>query len=71
MRLLLNPHVFSECSSTPLRKLQFPVEGALLEGGEEGVEFGELGAHPGLLRFHLLHDGREALLQGEGREGDF
>lgn len=54
------------CSATHLftvNELQFPVEGALLEGGEEGVEFAELGAHPCLLRFHLLHDGREALLE--------
>ena len=44
--------------------LQFPPEGALLQGGEQGVEFGELRAHPCLLRFHLFDDGREAVLEG-------
>jgi hypothetical protein len=34
-----------------------------LEGGEEGVEFGEVGAEAGFLGFDGLDDGGEAVLE--------
>jgi len=37
-----------------------------LQGGEEKVEFGEVGALPGLLLFHRFDDGSEAALEVEG-----
>ena len=43
-------------------------EGAVLQGGEEGVEFGQVGALAGLLLLDGLDDGCEAVLEVEGRE---
>ena len=51
--------------------LQFPAEGAVLEGGEEGVEFGEVGALPGLLPIHGFHDGGESALEGKRGKNHF
>ena len=48
----------------------FPAEGAVLEGGEEGVQFGEVGALPGLLPLHGFHDGGEAALEGKRGKGE-
>ena len=45
-------------------------EGAGLQGGEEGVEFGEVGALAGFLLFDGFDDGGEAVLEVEGRESD-
>ena len=47
-------------------------EGTGLQGGEEGVEFGEVGALAGLLVFDGFDDGGEAVLEVEGwiRESD-
>jgi hypothetical protein len=44
---------------------KFPAEGAVLEGGEEGVQFGEVGALRGLLALDGFDDGGEFLLEGE------
>ena len=44
---------------------KFPAEGAVLEGGEEGVQFGEVGTLPGLLPLHGFHDGGETALEGK------
>ena len=49
-------------------------EGAGLQGGEEGVEFGEVGALAGFLVFDGFDDGREAKLEverGERTTSDF
>ncbi len=45
--------------------LQFPAKGAVLEGGEEGVQFGEVGALRGLLALDGFDDGGEFLLEGK------
>jgi hypothetical protein len=42
--------------------LQLPVEGAGLQRGEQGVEFGEVGAQAGFLGLDRFDDGREPLL---------
>jgi hypothetical protein len=39
-----------------------------LQGGEEGVEFGEVGSLAGLLVFDGFDDGGEAVLDVEGRK---
>jgi hypothetical protein len=44
---------------------KLPAEGAVLEGGEEGVQFGEVGALRGLLALDGFDDGGEFLLEGE------
>jgi hypothetical protein len=40
---------------------KFPPEGAVLEGGEEGVQFGEVDALRGLLALNGFDDGGEIL----------
>jgi hypothetical protein len=52
-------------------RLQFPAEGAVLEGGEEGVQFGEVGALRGLLALDGFDDGGEFLLEGKRGKWDF
>ena len=47
---------------------KFPAKGAVLEGGEEGVQFGEMGALRGLLALDGFDDGGEFLLEGEWGE---
>ena len=47
---------------------KFPAKGAVLEGGEEGVQFGEVGALRGLLALNGFDDGGEFLLEGEWGE---
>lgn len=51
--------------------LEFPVEGAVLEGGEEGVQFGEVGALRGLLALDGCDDGGKFLLEGKRGNGHF
>ena len=46
-------------------RLQFPPKRAVLEGGEEGVQFGEVGALRGLLALDGFDDGGEFLLEGK------
>ena len=43
-------------------------EGAALQGGEEGVEFGEVGALAGFLSFDGLDDGGEVVLEVDRRK---
>jgi len=50
---------------------KFPAEGAVLEGGEEGVQFGEVGARRGLLALDGFDDGGEFLLEGKRGKWDF
>jgi len=50
---------------------EFPAEGAVLEGGEEGVQFGEVGALRGFLALDGFDDGGEFLLEGKRGEDDF
>ena len=45
-------------------------EGAGLQRGEEGVEFGEVGALAGLLLLDGFDDGGEAVLEVERGESD-
>ena len=45
-------------------------EGAGLQGGEEGVEFGEVGSLAGLLVFDGFDDGGEAMLEVDGWDKD-
>ena len=42
---------------------KFPAKGAVLEGGEEGVQLGEVGALRGLLALDGFDDGGEFLLE--------
>ncbi len=49
---------------------KLPPEGAVLEGGEEGVEAGELLAVARLLPLDRLDRGGEGLLEGERGERD-
>ena len=49
---------------------KLPPEGAVLEGGEEGVEAGEVLAVAGLLFLDRLDRGGEGLLEGERGEWD-
>ena len=51
--------------------LQFPAKGAMLEGGEEGVQFGEVGALRGLLALDGFDDGGEFLLEGKRGKRDW
>jgi len=50
---------------------KFPAEGAVLEGGEEGVQFGEVGALRGLLALDGFDDGGEFLLEGKRGKWNF
>ncbi len=50
---------------------KFPAEGAVLEGGEEGVQLGEVGALRGLLALDGFDDGGEFLLEGKRRVYDW
>jgi hypothetical protein len=43
----------------------------VLEGGEEGVQFGEVGALRGLLALDGFDDGGEFLLEGKRGKWDF
>jgi hypothetical protein len=43
----------------------------VLEGGEEGVQFGEVGALRGLLALDGFDDGGEFLLEGKRGEWDW
>ena len=43
----------------------------MLEGGEEGVQFGEVGALRGLLALDGFDDGREFLLEGKWGKWDW
>jgi hypothetical protein len=47
------------------RASEFPAKGAVLEGGEEGVQCGEVGALHGLLALDGFDDGGEFLLEGQ------
>ena len=47
---------------------QFPPEGAVLEGGEEGVMLGQGGALRLLQLVHRPHPAGEFLLEGDGGE---
>jgi len=49
---------------------EFAAEGAVLEGGEEGVEFGQRRTVRGLQLFHRRYLAREFALEVEGRELD-
>ena len=49
------------------RDLEVSSEGAGLQGGEEGVEFGQMGALASLLAFDGFGDGGEAVLKFQGR----
>ena len=51
-------------------ELEFPAKGAVLEGGEEGVQFGEVGTLRGLLALDGFDDGGEFLLEGKRGERD-
>ena len=42
-----------------------PAEGAGLQGGEQGVQFGQVGAHSGFLPLDGFEDGGEAVLKGK------
>ena len=53
-----------------LAPLQLTAEGAVLEGGEEGVEAGELFAVARLLPLDRLDRGGELLLEGKRGEWD-
>ena len=53
-----NPDTAGLCGCSKL-----PAEGAVLEGGEEGVQFGEVGALRGLLALDGFDDGGEAVLE--------
>lgn len=44
---------------------EFPAKGPVLEGGEEGVQFREVGALRGLLALYGCDNGGELLLEGE------
>jgi hypothetical protein len=44
---------------------KFPAKGTVLEGGEEGVQFGKVGALRGLLALDGFDDGGEFLLEGK------
>ena len=46
-------------------------EGAGLQGGEEGVEFGQVGALAGLLLLDGVDDRREAPLEVKGRQREW
>ncbi len=45
-------------------ELEFSAKGAVLKDGEEGVQFGEVGALRGLLALDGFDDGGEAALKG-------
>ena len=47
--------------------LEVSVEGALLERGEQGVQFVQVFFHQRLLSLHRFDDGGEFGLEGEGR----
>ena len=49
--------------------LQLPVEGALLKGGEEGVQFLQLRPHAGLLLLDGFDNGSKAALERKRRQG--
>jgi hypothetical protein len=57
--------------ATREKSSQFPAKRAVLEGGEEGVQFGEVGALRGLLPLDGFDDGGEFLLEGKRGEWDF
>jgi hypothetical protein len=46
------------------------VEGALLQGCKEGIQFPQMGAHPLLLPLHPGDDGGEVVLERERGKGD-
>ena len=52
---------------------ELAAEGSGLEGGEEGVELGQVGALEGFLLLDGFDDGGEAVLEGEGglQESEF
>jgi hypothetical protein len=50
---------------------QSPLEGAGLQGSEQRIQLGEVGAHSGLLPFHGFDDGGEAVLECKWRAASF
>lgn len=64
-KMLIGNQFHFQLSASFKPQSKFPAKGAVLEGGEEGVQLGEVGALRGLLALDGFDDGGKFLLEGK------